>query len=290
MKNFLFIFCELALTGDALAQAIFPMHNGDVWQYICNSPDQPSPQCGITADSTLANGITYKVRYGGLLPSQFLRHYGEKIIAYNASDSSEFNLYDFSANLNDTISFRNQYSQRFAIVLLDTGTVDASLPQWSVFAGARYWVFADRIVVGNSGYEFSREIVIDSVGLVEVWGEPGYHWLLTGARIDGVVRFGTVNSVQRSSNSIPDQIALNQNYPNPFNPSTTISFDIPSKQHISLRIYNLLGSQIAVLIDAELVPGHYSAFWDGAKMSSGVYFCQLQTAVRLLTRKLMLLK
>lgn len=80
---------------------------------------------------------------------------------------------------------------------------------------------------------------------------------------------------------LPTEFALKQNYPNPFNPSTHISFDIPRQSRISLCVYNLLGQEIARLVDEEKNAGRFSAMWNGTnahgrQISSGVYVYRIE--------------
>jgi hypothetical protein len=88
----------------------------------------------------------------------------------------------------------------------------------------------------------------------------------------------------------PDQTALYPNYPNPFNPTTTIRFSLPSRQHVIIAIYDLLGRRVATLIDETVQTGTHSVEWKPSFESSGIYFCRLQTSGNLLSTKLLLLK
>lgn len=86
--------------------------------------------------------------------------------------------------------------------------------------------------------------------------------------------------VQTISTEIPKSFILSQNYPNPFNPQTKIKFDIPANErgqtsNVKLIIYDLLGREVATLVNDELKPGTYEADWDGSSYSSGVYFYKL---------------
>jgi hypothetical protein len=84
--------------------------------------------------------------------------------------------------------------------------------------------------------------------------------------------------------------ALSQNYPNPFNPITTISFDLPSKSFVSLKIFDLLGREVSTIVSQVMSAGSYSKQWDAANMSSGIYFYRLQTSTVTETKKLVLLR
>jgi hypothetical protein len=83
---------------------------------------------------------------------------------------------------------------------------------------------------------------------------------------------------------------LDQNFPNPFNSGTTIGFALEHSGQVSLKVYNLLGEEIATLISEELPSGTYYRQWDAGGLPSGVYFYRLQTTEFLQTRKLQLLK
>jgi len=74
---------------------------------------------------------------------------------------------------------------------------------------------------------------------------------------------------------LPDKFVLFQNYPNPFNNSTIILFDLPVNGFVSLKIYDLLGSEVLSLINGQLEPGSYRRDWDASNVASGVYICNL---------------
>jgi len=83
---------------------------------------------------------------------------------------------------------------------------------------------------------------------------------------------------------------LLQNYPNPFNPSTTISYSLPGNSHVTLKIYNSLGQEVATLINEEKPAGRYQVTWNAANISSGVYFYRMMAGSFVETRKLNVLK
>jgi hypothetical protein len=83
---------------------------------------------------------------------------------------------------------------------------------------------------------------------------------------------------------------LLQNYPNPFNPSTTISFNLPTKSFVTLKIYDIIGREVATLVNDDLIAGSYTRRWNAVNMSSGLYFYRLQIGSITETKKLVLLK
>ncbi len=100
----------------------------------------------------------------------------------------------------------------------------------------------------------------------------------------------TVNSTSIEDELVPIQYALQQNYPNPFNPSTTIRFSISKGCKVKLLIYDILGRQVAELINENLNFGSYEILFNGSNLASGQYIYQLITDDKIITKKMMLLK
>ncbi len=90
--------------------------------------------------------------------------------------------------------------------------------------------------------------------------------------------------------SLPKEFKLEQNYPNPFNSSTTIEFSIPHSALITLKVYDILGREVATLIDDELKPGKYSFEFDALNLPSGVYIDRLVAGTFVSTKKMILQK
>lgn len=89
---------------------------------------------------------------------------------------------------------------------------------------------------------------------------------------------------------VPGRVELKQNYPNPFNPSTNISFYLPEERQVRVGVYNIVGQQVATLIDDNIQAGEHSIVWDASNNPSGIYIVQLETANKILTRKITLVK
>jgi photosystem II stability/assembly factor-like uncharacterized protein len=118
----------------------------------------------------------------------------------------------------------------------------------------------------------------------------GYLFLSTYS--GGVFRstYSTITSVSTNAYQFPKTFALQQNYPNPFNPSTNIPFRIPLRTYVSLKIFDLLGREVANLASGQMEPGDHSVHWDASAMSSGTYFYRLQSGTFVDTKKLLLIK
>ena len=104
-----------------------------------------------------------------------------------------------------------------------------------------------------------------------------------------------VTSVERVTSEVPTEFRLEQNYPNPFNPSTTIRYELPKASHVTLKVYNILGEEVATLVNTMQDAGFKSVDWNstdnfGIAVASGVYFCRLQAGEFVQTNKLLLLR
>jgi photosystem II stability/assembly factor-like uncharacterized protein len=88
----------------------------------------------------------------------------------------------------------------------------------------------------------------------------------------------------------PTTCELNQNYPNPFNPTTVISFQLPARSYTTLKIYDLIGREVATIVSEELTEGNHTRQWNAERLPSGVYFYRLQTGIFTETKKLILLR
>jgi plastocyanin len=135
----------------------------------------------------------------------------------------------------------------------------------------------------TSGSVFSYSVIIAGTYLYQCDFHVGlgmtgsFSALLTG-----------VENIQTSFQ--PDAFRLKQNFPNPFNPTTMISFDIPFQTTVSLKIYNLIGQEVATIANENMPAGSYSKMWNAISMSSGIYYYRLQAGAYSETKKLVLLK
>lgn len=111
-------------------------------------------------------------------------------------------------------------------------------------------------------------------------------------RDDGLYVKGIVAGIKdnRKNTEIPKEYSLAQNYPNPFNPSTKINFQLPGSIMVTLKIYDVLGNQIATVINDVRPAGKYSVIFDANALSSGIYFYQLTAGNFVQTKKMVVLK
>ncbi len=97
-------------------------------------------------------------------------------------------------------------------------------------------------------------------------------------------------AVEQSSLTVPGEFQLQQNYPNPFNPTTTIEFALPKQSNVTLKLFDILGREVATLVDDELESGVHKINFDAQDLASGIYFYRIHAEGFLKTKKLMLLK
>ena len=102
--------------------------------------------------------------------------------------------------------------------------------------------------------------------------------------------FGPATGVEESSSIKPNVFTLSQNYPNPFNPSTTISFSVPSRSFVSLKVFDCLGKEVGTIVSEELSAGNYLRQWNASSLPSGIYYYRLQSGSFTDTKKLVLLR
>lgn len=90
--------------------------------------------------------------------------------------------------------------------------------------------------------------------------------------------------------NVPEEFSLGQNYPNPFNPSTTISYALPNPEFVTLKVYNMLGQEMATLVNEQMAAGRYTVNLDASAFASGTYIYRLQAGSFVDTKKLSVLK
>ena len=103
-------------------------------------------------------------------------------------------------------------------------------------------------------------------------------------------RFLITTQPREADSTLPDAVALNQNYPNPFNPSTQITYELPQQTDVRLTVYDMVGRQVATLVNETVQAGVHNVNFDASSLSSGVYIYRLQAGSSTLSRKLTVIK
>ena len=156
-----------------------------------------------------------------------------------------------------------------------TGTIFGVSTTFKVIA---YYSVPDTSDTTILGFHLYSRIIAGGLGVVFYGGGEMFDRVyLRAAYIDDVVYGDTTTSVdEHQIASIPQQFQLFQNYPNPFNPQTSVEYSVPKSQRVRLTIYNLLGNEVAILVDEVKHPGVYTVRWDATASPSGVYICQMR--------------
>ncbi|MFC2093676.1 T9SS type A sorting domain-containing protein [Bacteroidota bacterium] len=117
-----------------------------------------------------------------------------------------------------------------------------------------------------------------------------YQGLTTGRVVNCGVNVTPMTGVITPVSNIPEKYSLSQNNPNPFNPTTKIDYQIPKSGLVTLRIFDLLGREVATLVNEEKASGSYTIEFNGSNISSGTYFYRMESGTFIETKKMMLMK
>ncbi len=144
---------------------------------------------------------------------------------------------------------------------------------WDGFNWLNYWKYTYTYDVNNNLIE----------ELKQTW--DGYNW----ANNSKTAYTYIITGIEQSTDGI-ETYSLSNNYPNPFNPSTTITYSVPEIEFVTLKIYDVLGNEIAILVNEEKSVGSYEVEFYGVGVVSGIYFYRLQAGSFVETKKMVLMK
>lgn len=199
------------------------------------------------------------------------------------------------------VTDKMNYRQRDTIVL--SVTVRNPLNHNLALTGK---LFTTSDVVADSAQFFNDGLHGDGAANDTIWAcilkTPPVNWNLSfyfsirftdksiGTSREISYRNSIATPVPVAAERFPKEFSLCQNYPNPFNPSTTIEYNIPRQSCIMVKVFDLLGREVAVLVDEKKPAGKYSVRWNASRCASGVYFCRLAADNFVSTKKLILLR
>lgn len=153
-------------------------------------------------------------------------------------------------------------------------------------SGVRLWEI--RYSDAAAGENIPLSIAADYTGNVYVTGIS--MGSATGNFDYAVVKYSQATQLKSPADILPSEFSLSQNYPNPFNPVTVIKFSIPYRSNVRITVYNLNGQAIKEIINGSIEPGSHEIIFDGSSLSSGTYFCKMETDGYNEIKKMVLIK
>ncbi|MCK9282082.1 MAG: T9SS type A sorting domain-containing protein [Melioribacteraceae bacterium] len=292
----LFLFSSLAAQTDTLKEALkfYPLHIGDYWQYNVNKhsdgPYKPDTSWvgykEVIGDTVMDNNKKYFIIKNNKIP--FL--YGYNIeTRFLRVDSSTALVYEYINSIKSEIKIDSLLSQKGDVYL---GRICASDTIKDYFGHQVSTKLIKQNLISSTSYS-GWELAKGFGEVMRYYDDIFVYSILTQgdliyAIINGI-EYGIKNDIQKSE-VLPNEIILNQNYPNPFNPSTTISYSIPSTQHVMIGLFDILGKKISTLVDEEKLAGTYHLIFDGTKLASGVYLYELLSGSTNISKKMILIK
>jgi len=252
----------------------FPHQVGDHWEYRFAEDWSIEKILTIEKDSTDSAGNTF-IKYQQEPYFSVRIDSVNNVYEWDGLFQEDYGLwYKFPGQVGDRWVVRNDtFFNKITwahIVDIFPGVVFFNIPA-TVMQIDYWWETVD-----DDSFWVETRYLADGYGFVERMFEPGGVTVAAGAIINGV-SYGILTGLE-DRDVIPEEITLAQNYPNPFNPVTTIRYDIPVNTHASLKVFNLLGQEVAVLTDRRHLPGSYEVTFDASHLSSDFYVYVLQTA------------
>jgi len=282
----------ILLVGATYAQtdsvlSYMPLAIGNQWQYKVHQIVYGPPHTDTTIyysffvverDTIMSNGYQYQVIKSSDSTTRYIHIDSVTACVYEYENDSSRGLKTDNLRCSEGDLFGRGSQCNF----IDTATV-LNYQTWIMGIS---WIAPDitlsHILVMDIGktYQYRYE----SFG----WG---IEWIsnLIYAKINGVEFGEMVNSIREIENELTG-FNLHQNYPNPFNPITKINYDIPQRDFVSLKVYDVLGNEIAILVREEKPVGEYDVEFDGRELTSGIYFYRLTSGSYTNTKKMILLK
>jgi hypothetical protein len=160
--------------------------------------------------------------------------------------------------------------------------------------GSKWWVGRANIVYQSTNNGTAWTTAFTASGTSQIWNmtiaRTGSPYIYAG-RVNGtILKYGGLVLGTPVNNAVVTDYSLNQNYPNPFNPTTSISFAIPQNGFVSLKVYNMLGKEVATLVNGNLNSGQHNYNFNASNLASGVYFYKLEAGNFSEVKKMSLIK
>lgn len=244
----------------------FPLSVGNIWYFSSGHDGVIKYKVEVEKDTLLDDNNTYaKLRQlytpnDSLLYVFYLREENNKIIRY-----PNYIVLNYDMNIGDSVTSVFEYPYPSVLDDINLNNVFGRYLSTYYFSFTQYDYYSYTDSIGFNTW------------VADTWTNYFPEYLL-GCIIDGV-SYGLV-SVEEENESIPVAFLLSQNYPNPFNPSTLISYQLPVTSNVTLKVYDILGREVATLVNEEKPAGSYEVQFDShsgkvQNLTSGIYFYQI---------------
>jgi len=258
----------------------FPLDVGYEWSY--NGPPGFSHTERILDTAIIRGMVYYGLSIGAPEPREWFRKSDDSVYVIERDTANvEHLLYNFDAHVGDSLTLPPPYFCTYGNRIVLVSTEDTIVTPAGTFLNC---------------YHFTHANLCSDAGIFDSWfakgiGRVRYLEVSFTGTIDYLLDGYVVTSV-RSPRSKPSDLSyrLFQNYPNPFNPATVISYRLPTRSCVTLRVVDILGREAARLVDGEQDPGIHNVSWTASGFPSGVYFATLNARSFSAVRKLVLLK
>ncbi len=196
--------------------------------------------------------------------------------AYNGKPEALTGYYKFTTSNNDSLII--------SVVLYKNGAGMAGGSFSTATSAASYTQFTTNL------YYVDTQFTPDSCAIAVVIYPAVGAQSTTQFKLDDLSFSNSATAVNTAANQGPESFKLYNNYPNPFNPSTTINYQLPQSSFVTLKVYNVLGREVATLVNEVKSAGTYSLNFNAAQLPSGVYYCAMQAGSYYKVNKMILLK
>jgi len=272
--------------------SFFPHSVGNIWEYV--TPYWGIYKSEIIGDSLGNDGLIY-LFYGSIFDPSWSIDTSSSVVYFLPTRSNK-QYYKLTADSGDTWMVEPEDTippgkhPRFeALVKNKYPSIIFGVPT-EIMEIEYYELNWGDTVINEFSWKIKTETLASGFGLTLTWYEEpsALNKGLRGCVIDGDT-FGIITTVKEDI-KLPEEFYLSQNYPNPFNPSTNIKYAIGSRQYVSLVVYDVLGKEVAKLVNEDKSAGNYEVKFDATSLPSGIYFYRLKASSFIETKKMMLMK
>ena len=269
---------KLDTGGNTIWTKYYTINNQSTSIHFIRKMDHYFVVSGIYYDTTVNNNGLFmaKIDFNGNLYFNKIYHFPKEEIlnAFNVIGQNKliYSLY-----------FQHQYStDTFYTKIIITDTMGNILHSRINYSSNEFY----------DNYNVLSAIQPCKNGDIIFFGDAKFSWSgpnIYGIRTDSILNFPPIG-IRPLSNTIVTKYLLLQNYPNPFNPSTKIDFQVPKSSNVKITVYDILGREVATLVNEKLSAGKYEVQWNALKFASGVYFYRIEAGQYTNVKKMVILK